>query len=107
MTSYTLLPLTSQCHRITLRRTASFANHHATHRPHHAWTITNQSRISSFICPAPTAAAYQAQLQRDHDEQSVTAERFAIQKTEQQERMRRRKWILMFAWQWLWRTGQS
>ena len=41
----------------------------------------NQSRISSFFSPAPTATAYQAQLQRDHDEQSVTAERSAIQRT--------------------------
>ena len=41
----------------------------------------NQSRISSFFSPAPTAAANQAQLQRDHDEQSVTAERSAIQWT--------------------------
>jgi hypothetical protein len=54
----------------------------------------NQSRVSSFFSPAPTAAAYQAQLQRDHDEQSVTAERSAIQRTEQQARMRRRKWII-------------
>jgi hypothetical protein len=50
-----------------------------------------QARISSFFSPASTAAAYEAQLQRDHDEQSITAQQSAMQRTEQQARKRLRE----------------